>query len=68
MCIITNLGDSGMETEAQKKANEKYKMKNDTIKFYVPKGRKKEIEEFAKSKGMSVTKFIVGLIDEAMEK
>ncbi len=58
-----------MATDAQRKANEKYKEKLDLIKFNVPKGRKKEIEEFAKSKGFSsTTKFIVSLIDEAMNK
>lgn len=57
-----------METPAQKRANEKYKETQEIIKFNVPKGKKQKIKEFAESKGISVTKFIIGLIDEAMEK
>lgn len=58
-----------MATEAQRKANEKYKEKQDIIKFQVPKGKKAEVEAFAKAKGFkSTTQFLVHLIDEAMKK
>ena len=40
----------------------------DTIKLYVPKGKREEIREFAAARGESLNSFVIRLIDEAMKK
>lgn len=52
-----------------KETKEKYlKEKVDEFKIRVPKGQKQIIQDFAKSKGMSLNAFVIGAINEAMEQ
>jgi len=52
--------------EYNKDYAKKYMGKLDEIKLRVPKGRKADIEAFAKSKNLSVNAFITLLIQNAM--
>ncbi len=50
-----------------KESKERYlKEKVDEFKIRVPKGQKQIIQDFAKSKGMSLNSFVVSLIDDAI--
>lgn len=54
-------------SEAQKEATARYNKKAyDRIEVVVPKGRKKEIAKFAKSRGKSVNRLINDLLNDAM--
>lgn len=55
-------------TPAQKKAHEKYMANYCEIKVRVTRERRGEIQEYAKSKNMSVTAFINAAIDAQMKK
>ena len=44
------------------------KEKVDEFKIRVPKGQKQIIQDFAKSKGMSLNSFVVSLIDDAISE
>lgn len=55
-------------TQAQKEATARYnKNAYDRIDLVVPKGKRQEIKDFAKSKGMSMNRFICAAIEQAME-
>ena len=54
-------------TDAQKRATAKYIKANlDDIKIRVPKGKREEYKTYAESKGMSLTKLIITLIEADM--
>ena len=56
-------------TEAQKRATAKYMKANlDDIKIRVPKGKREDYKAYAESKGMSLNKLIVDLIEKDMDK
>lgn len=55
-------------SEAQKKATERYKGKLEEVRFYVPRGDKQKIRDFAESKGMSVNEFLRGVVKAAMDE
>ena len=55
-----------MKTNAQKRAQKKWDSKFDVVRFRVKKGKKEQIFEFAKEKGMSVNAFLNKLVDETM--
>lgn len=56
-------------SEARKKANRKYNDKAyDNIVVKVKKGKREQINEYAKSKGMSTNGYINKLIDDDMSK
>ena len=56
-------------SEAQKEATARYNKKAyDRIEIIVPKGQKKKIAGFAKSKGKSLNRFINDLIEREMQK
>lgn len=55
-------------TDAQKKASMKYlAQKTDDISLRVPKGYKDKYKAYAKSKGISLTKLIMELIEKDMQ-
>ena len=55
--------------ESYNKASQKYKKENlEQIRFWVPKGKKDEYKAFAESRGLSLTAYIVKLIEEDMKK
>ena len=55
--------------KAQQEATARYNKKAyDRIDVVVPKGRRKVIADFAKSKGLSSNRFIVDAINKAMEE
>ena len=55
-------------TQAQKEATARYNQKAyDRIDPVVPKGKRQEIKDFAKSKGLSMNRFICAAIEQAME-
>lgn len=60
-------------SEARKRANKKWNDENmtkkyDRIQLVVPKGRKEEIESFAKAQGESVNGLMNKLLRDAMQK
>ena len=60
-------------SEARKRANKKWNdetmtKKYDRIQLVVPKGRKEEIENFAKAQGESVNGLMNKLLRDAMQK
>lgn len=56
-------------TEAQKRATAKWqKEKVEEIKFRVPMGEKKRIQEHAKATGESTNAFIYRAVNEAIER
>lgn len=56
-------------SEAQNKAAQKYLKENyDVVSFRVPKGIREKYNEYAKSKGLSLTQLLVKLIEDDMEK
>lgn len=58
-----------MITEAQQRANIKYRKKAyDRLEITIPKGKKEAIRNFAETKGESINSFVNRLIDEAMQK
>lgn len=65
---IFERGDNMAISEAKKRANRKWNEENyDRIQIVVKKGRKAEIQEAAKTKGMSVNGWINSLIDTAID-
>lgn len=54
-------------SDARLKANDKYIKSLDEFKVRVDKGRKEIIKEHAKSKGMSLNRYINNLIEKDME-
>lgn len=50
----------------QESKNKYLREKVDTFVLRVPKGQKQIIQDFAKSKGMSLNSFVVSLIDDAI--
>lgn len=57
------MGVSAVAFDQQKYIQEFNKENYDRVEFNIPKGRKKELKQFAKSKGRSVSEVIV----EALE-
>ena len=56
-------------SKAQQKAVHNYvRNKYDRINITVPKGRKAEIQDAAESAGESLNAYVVGAIDERMER
>jgi predicted DNA-binding protein len=54
-------------TKAQQKATAKYKKSNyDRMELLLPKGKKEEIQNYAKSKGKSTNAFVVEAIEREM--
>jgi len=51
-----------METEAQKRAHERYLGKFEQIRIRVPLGDREKIQEAARADGKSVNAWITGLI------
>lgn len=56
-----------MSTDAKRKANAKYLKSVGEIRVRLKKEEKVQVEAFAKSKNLSVNKFIIELIKKAME-
>lgn len=52
--------------EQRKKANEKYLEQLEDIKVRVPKGRREVYKAYAETKGMSLNKLIIDLLDRDM--
>ncbi len=51
-------------TEARNKASQKYQQKNlEQVRFWVKKGKRDEYKAKAEAKGMSLTAYIVSLIE-----
>lgn len=60
---------SGKYTEAQKKATEKYKLNHrEKITLDIPKGFKDKYKAYAQSKGVSLTKLFMELINKDMQE
>lgn len=57
-----------MQTEAGRKAVAKYHAKLDEIKIRVPKGKREIYKKYAESKGKSLNKLLIELIENDMEK
>lgn len=58
-----------MYNEASKKAIMKYMAdKREDLKINLPKGKKDEYKTYAASKGISLTKLIVDLIEQDMNR
>lgn len=56
-------------SEAQNKATQRYiRVAYDDIKIRVPKGKRDEYKAYAESKGLSLNKLVVRLLDEDMGK
>ncbi len=56
-------------SKAQQRATAKYNKTNyDSINLRVPKGRKQEIQDYAKKQGETLNSFINRLIDDALQK
>ena len=56
-------------TKAAQRAVNKYMKENyDRVNLTMPKGKKDEYKAFAESRGMSLTAYIVKLIEEDMKK
>lgn len=52
-------------TQAGNKASQKYKKENlEEVRFWVQKGKKDEYKAKAEAKGMSLTAYIVSLIEQ----
>ena len=62
------MGKEKPDFDQIKYQNEYNKQKYDRVTIMVPKGLKEEIKAFAKYKGMSMNEFLVGLVEQAMEK
>ena len=56
-----------MVTDAQKRATKKWEQKYEVVRFRVVKGKKKQIEEYAKSKGISINKLLNNYIDKILK-
>lgn len=56
------------DEKAKERTMRYMKDKRDRIVFNVPKGDKERYNEYARSKGKSLTKLIVDLIEEDMKK
>ena len=55
--------------EVQKRAVKKYNAKAyDELKIRVKKGRKEEIQDFAKAQGKSLNSFIIEVVDDTMKR
>ena len=55
-------------TDAQKRANDKWREKFDEVRFRVPKGQKEVIQAHAESMGESFNAFLRRATAEAMER
>lgn len=55
-----------MATKAHLEGNKRYLEKQDNIMIRVPKGKKAKIKQWAETKGKSLNKYIVDLIDKDM--
>ncbi|WP_409966873.1 antitoxin [Bengtsoniella intestinalis] len=55
-------------SDAQKKARDKWNAKYVELRFRVTKERKEEIQNYATSKGESLSALLNRLVDEAMEQ
>lgn len=53
-------------SEAQRKANDKWRDKFDEVRFRVPKGKKKLLQEHAAKHGESVNAFLNRAVGETM--
>lgn len=67
MCYNLPRGDR-MASQAKLDANKRYLEKQDSFLLRFPKGRKEEVQTFAKNvKGKSLNSYIIGLIEEDMQ-
>lgn len=57
-----------MATNAHLEGNKRYLAKQDNIMIRVPKGRKEQIQHHAQSKGKSLNRYIVDLINSDMNE
>lgn len=58
-----------MYNEASKKASMKYMAeKREDLKLNLPKGKKEEYKAYAASKGVSLSKLIINLIEKDMNR
>ena len=55
-------------TEARKRGNARYMEKIDSIRIYVPKGKRETIKAHAAQNGESMNGFITRAIDETMKR
>lgn len=55
-------------SDAQKKANDKWRDKFDEVRFRVPKGQKNEIQAHAENMGESLNAFLRRATTETMER
>lgn len=55
-------------SDAQKKANDKWREKFDEVRFRVPKGQKDDIQAHAESMGESLNAFLRRATMETMER
>ncbi len=61
--------NAGVRMAGNQNSKDKYlKEKVDTFVVRVPKGQKQVIQNFAKSKGMSLNSFVVELINKAVSE
>lgn len=62
-------GDDMAYSEAQNKATQKYLRENmEQVRFWMPKGGKDKIKEFAATQNMSMAEYIKKLIEDDMKK
>ena len=57
-----------MKTEAQKRAALKYRQQKETVSLELPKGTREVWKARAESLGMSMTAYIVSLVEADIEK
>ena len=53
-------------TESRKRANDKYLEKLENIAIYVPKGKRQILKDAAAERGLSVNKFIIQVLEDAL--
>ena len=57
-----------MKTEAQKRASIKYRQQKETVSLELPKGTREKWKARAEAVGMSMTAYIVSLVESDIEK
>lgn len=55
-------------SEAQRKANDKWRDKFDEVRFRVPKGQKEQLQEHAAKQGESLNAFLNRAVCEAVKR
>jgi len=67
--MLLKVGEAVAYSEAQKRANRKYNEKAyDRIELKVTKGKKADLQTYAKKKGESLNGFVNRAIDETIER